>query len=98
MNKESVELPVEITNRALEEVKNILKNKGIPEGYGLRIATKGMGCGVGFKLGFDKKKETDDEYLVDGVQVLIQKREMMFLVGKKIEFYDETDGRGFVFV
>ena len=98
MNKESVELPVEITNRALEEVKNILKNKGIPEGYGLRIATKGMGCGVGFKLGFDKKKETDDEYFVDGVQVLIQKREMMFLVGKKIEFYDETDGRGFVFV
>ncbi|MEQ6166799.1 iron-sulfur cluster biosynthesis family protein [Ekhidna sp. MALMAid0563] len=89
--------PVEITDRALEEVKNILKNKGIPEGYGLRIATKGMGCGVGFKLGFDKKKDTDDEYSVDGVQVLIRKSEMMFLVGKKIEFYDESDGRGFVF-
>ncbi|MEQ8628432.1 iron-sulfur cluster biosynthesis family protein [Ekhidna sp.] len=89
--------PVEITDRALEEVKNILKNKGIPEGYGLRIATKGMGCGVGFKLGFDKKKDTDDEYNVDGVQVLIRKSEMMFLVGKKIEFYDESDGRGFVF-
>lgn len=90
--------PVEITDRALKEVKNILKNKGIPEGYGLRIATKGMGCGVGFKLGFDKKKDTDDEYLIDGVQILVQKKEMMFLVGKKIEFYDETDGRGFVFV
>lgn len=91
-------LPVEISDRALEEVKNILKNKGIPDGYGLRLATKGLGCGVGFKLGFDKKKETDDEYLVDGVQVLVQRREMMFLVGKKIEFYDEADGRGFIFV
>lgn len=90
--------PVEISDRALEEVKSILKNKGIPEGYGLRIATKGMGCGVGFKLGFDKKKETDDEYSFDGVQVLVQKREVMFLVGKKIEFYDESDARGFVFV
>lgn len=89
--------PVEITERALEEVKNILQNKGIPEGYGLRLATKGMGCGVGFKLGFDKKKETDDEYFQDGVQILIQKREMMFLMGKKIEFYDESDGRGFIF-
>ncbi|WP_424961963.1 HesB/IscA family protein [Ekhidna sp.] len=89
--------PVEITDQALEEVKNILKTKGIPEGYGLRITTKGMGCGVGFKLGFDKKKETDDEYNVDGIQVLIRKSEMMFLVGKKIEFYDESDGRGFVF-
>ena len=90
--------PVEITDRALEEVKNILKNKGIPEGYGLRIATKGMGCGVGFKLGFDKKKETDDEYLIEGVQILIRKSEMMFVVGKKIEFYDKADARGFVFV
>ena len=90
--------PVEVTDRALEEIKNILKNKGIPEGYGLRIATKRMSCGVGFKLGFDKKKETDDEYFIDGVQVLVQKREVMFLVGKKIEFYDEADARGFVFV
>lgn len=93
-----MELPVDISDRAIEEVKNILENKGIPEDYGLRIATKGMGCGVGFKLGFDKKKETDEEYLVDGVQVLIQKKEMLFLAGKKIEFYDESDGRGFVFV
>lgn len=93
-----MEAPVEISERALAEVKNILQNKGIPEGYGLRIATKGMGCGVGFKLGFDKKKDTDDEYFVGDVQVLIQKKEMMFLVGKKIEFYDESDGRGFVFV
>ena len=97
MSKESIKLPIEISEKALAEVKNILKNKGIPEGYGLRIATKGMGCGVGFKLGFDKKKETDDEYLLDGVQVLIQKKEMLFLAGRKIEFYDESDGRGFVF-
>jgi len=94
----TMDLPIEITDDALQEVKNILKNKGIPDGYGLRITTKGMGCGVGFKLGFDRKKESDDEYHIDGVQVLIRKSEMMFLVGKKIEFYDESDGRGFVFV
>ena len=93
-----MESPVQISERALEEVKNILKNKGIPEDYGLRVATKGMGCGVGFKLGFDRKKDTDEEYFLDDVQVLIQKSEMMFLIGKKIEFYDESDGRGFVFV
>ena len=93
-----MELPVDISERAIEEVKNILENKGIPNDYGLRIATKGMGCGVGFKLGFDKKKETDEEYQLDGVQILIQKKEVLFLVGKKIEFYDESDGRGFVFV
>ena len=90
--------PIEITDIAILEIKNILENKGIPKDYGLRVGVKGMGCGVGFKLGFDKKKETDEEYLIEGVQVLIQKKEMMFLIGKKIEFYDESDGRGFVFV
>jgi len=93
-----MEPPVEITAKALTEIKYILKNKGIPEDYGLRIGVKGAGCGVAFKLGFDKKKETDEEYFVDNVQVLIQKKEMMFLVGKKIEFYEESDGRGFLFV
>ena len=93
-----MDLPIDISDRAIEEVKNILENKGIPKDYGLRIATKGMGCGVGFKLGFDKKKETDQEYTIEGLQVLIQKKEMLFLAGKKIEFYDEGDGRGFVFV
>ena len=93
-----MEIPIDISERAIAEVKNILQNKGIPSDYGLRIATKGMGCGVGFKLGFDKKKETDEEYFLEGVQVLIQKKEMLFLAGRKIEFYDESDGRGFVFV
>ncbi|MEP1093572.1 MAG: iron-sulfur cluster biosynthesis family protein [Cyclobacteriaceae bacterium] len=90
--------PIEITDSALNEIKNILKNKGIPKEYGLRVGVRGAGCGVAFKLGFDKKKETDDEYFIEDVQVLIQKKETMFLVGKKVEFYDESDGRGFVFV
>jgi len=93
-----MELPIDISDRALAEVKNILETKGIPEDYGLRIATKGMGCGVGFKLGFDKKKDTDEEYSKGGIQILIQKKEILFLAGRKIEFYDESDGKGFVFV
>jgi len=93
-----MELPIDISDRALAEVKNILENKGIPKDYGLRIATKGMGCGIGFKLGFDKKKDTDEEYSKGGIQILIQKKEILFLAGRKIEFYDESDGKGFVFI
>lgn len=90
--------PVSITPAALKEIKNILENKGIPEGYGLRLGVKGGGCGVAFKLGFDTKREDDIEYFVEDIQVLVRKQETMFLVGKKIEFYDEADGRGFAFV
>ena len=90
--------PVSISDSAQREIKLILEKKGIPEDYGLRIGVKGGGCGVSFNLGFDHKKEGDVEYEVNGIQVLIQKKETMFLVGKTIEFYDEADGRGFAFV
>ena len=79
-------------------VEHILKNKGIPKDYGLRITVQGAGCGVALKLGFDQKKEGDLEYFVDDVMVIIQKKETLFMIGKRIEFYDEMDGRGFMFI
>lgn len=90
--------PVSISTEAIDEIKNILEKKGIPEGYGLRVGVKGGGCGVSFQLGFDQPKDGDIEYDVDGVPVMIQKRETMFLVGKRIDFYNQADGRGFAFV
>ncbi|MFT6866799.1 MAG: iron-sulfur cluster assembly protein [Cyclobacteriaceae bacterium] len=89
--------PVTITPKALLEIKNILNNKNIPADYGLRVGVKGGGCGVTFVLGFDKKKENDLEYEVDGISVYVQKRETMFLIGKEVDFYDGADAKGFVF-
>lgn len=89
--------PVSITSEAIKEIKNILEHKGIPADYGLRLGVKGGGCRVTFKLGFDQKKPGDVEYFVETIRVLIQKKEAMFMVGKKISFYDEVGGRGFMF-
>lgn len=92
-----MEPPVEISEKALYEIKNLLNNKGIPADYGLRIGVRGAGCGFAFKLGFDKAKDNDEVYESGEVKIFIQKRELMFLIGKKIDFYDESDGRGFYF-
>ena len=89
--------PIAITERAMIEIKDIFKNKNIPKNYGLRVGIKGAGCGVSYILGFDKKREKDEVYFVNDLKVLIKKAEIMFLIGKKISFYDETDGRGFFF-
>ncbi len=91
-------VPVQITEKARKEIKDIINNKKIPEGYGLRVGVKGGGCGVSFILGFDKQKDSDQSYDVDGIPVYIQKREMMFLIGKEVDFYEGSDARGFVFV
>lgn len=92
-------LPIKITNKALAEVKDILENKNIPSEYGLRVGIKGGGCGgMGFVLGFDKKKEGDDEFELDGVTVYIEKKHTMYLIGLEVDFYEGADARGFTFV
>lgn len=90
--------PVQITEKARKEIKDIMANKKIPEGYGLRVGVKGGGCGVAFILGFDKLKENDLSYELDDIPIYIQKREIMFLVGKEVDFYEGSDARGFVFI
>lgn len=77
-----------------------MKNKNIPIGYGLRIGAQGgSGCGgARLIIGFDKKKETDLDYEVEGIPVYVDKKHTMYVIGKEVDFYDEADGRGFVFL
>ncbi len=91
-------LPVVITDRAREEVVNILNNKNIPKGYGLRIGVRGGGCaGVSYVIGFDKPKNTDDVFSAGHFEVLIEKRNLMYLLGLKVDFVDSDTERGFLF-
>lgn len=91
--------PVKIREKALEEIKLIMEKKGIPDEYGLRIGIKGAGCsGMGFLLGFDKQKLSDEEYGIDGVKVFIDKRHTMYVLGLEVDFYEGSDARGFTFI
>lgn len=89
--------PIHISEKARSEIKNIMENKKIPEGYCLRVGVKGGGCGASFVLGFDKEREGDNSYIINEIPVLIQKKEMMFLIGKEVGFYEGADARGFMF-
>ena len=91
-------LPVNITEKALLEIKKIIRNKSIADDYGLRIGIKGAGCvGISYLLGFDKKKDSDDSFTHRGLDIYIQKKDIMYLVGLDLDFYDDTDIRGFTF-
>lgn len=91
--------PVSITGRASEEIHHIIKNKGIPGDYGLRVGIKGGGCGgMALMIGFDKKKETDLAYVVNGITIYVDKKHAMYLIGKQVDFVDDADGRGFTFL
>ena len=76
-----------------------MQSKNIPEGYGLRIGVKGGGCGgVSLVIGFDKPKSTDIHYKIEGIEILIDKKHTMFVIGKEVDFYEGADARGFMFV
>jgi len=96
--KPRIDSPVDISDQALEEIKKILTTKEIPDGYGLRIGVKGGGCsGMSYVLGFDKKREFDQEFVVDDVTVYMDKRQGLYLLNTRIDYHDGLDARGFVF-
>lgn len=91
--------PVSLSDKAVEEVKNIMSQKNIPEGYGLRVGMRGGGCGgMSYMLGFDKAKDTDVTYEYEGIPVMVEKRHTMYLIGLEVDFYEGSDARGFTFV
>ena len=91
--------PVGLTARAAEEVRKIMQTKNIPADYALRVGIRGGGCGgVSLIIGFDKQKPNDLVYKEEGIDVVIDKKHTMYLLGKQVDFYEGTDARGFMFV
>ena len=92
------EIPVKISPQAISQIKYIFERKNIPADYGLRIGMRGSGCsGTSFVIGFDKKNQTDDEYLVDNIPVYIEKKHVMYLFGVEVDFVENEIESGFVF-
>jgi iron-sulfur cluster assembly protein len=91
--------PIGLTARAAEEVRKIMQTKNIPAEYGLRVGVRGGGCGgVSLIIGFDKRKSSDLSYQEEGIDMLIDKKHTLFLLGKQVDFYEGADARGFMFV
>lgn len=90
--------PITLTEKALVEVKNIMQEKNVPAEYGLRIGVQGGGCsGMSYLLGFDKAKEADEVYELDGVNLIMDKKHGMYVMGMEVDFQDGLNARGFVF-
>lgn len=90
--------PIRLSTRAVKEIHKIIANKQIPEEYGLRVGVKGGGCsGMSYVLGFDKRREHDQQFEVEGISVFLDKRQGLYLLNTTIDYHDGLDARGFVF-
>ncbi len=90
--------PIEITEKAAVQVKQIQERENRPSSY-LRVSVVGGGCsGLSYKLSFeDQPKEKDQTVEAFGVRVLVDPKSLLFLKGIVLDFTDGLDGQGFVF-
>lgn len=99
LETESVKEEIELTPKAISEVKRIVLENNIPENYGLRIGVKGGGCsGLSYTLGFDSELRNGDKVIdIDGVKVYVDWKSILYLKGTMIDYSDGLMGKGFVF-
>ncbi len=83
--------PVSFTESARENLRGILALGTMPEPF-VRIGMRGGACGGSYVLGFDQKTEFDDQYLISEIPVVIDKRQMLFVVGTEVDFDPSANG------
>ena len=90
--------PVVLTPGAIREINKLINNEGFDKTQQLRIGVKGGGCsGLSYVLGFDHKKENDQEFEQDGITYLMDKSHEMYLFGMQVDWQDGLNNRGFAF-
>lgn len=99
MNTIQAETEIKITDKAANQIKQIMNENKIPDTYGLRIGVKGGGCsGLSYSLGFDAENKTGDTIIeYQNVKLFIDGKSLFYLTGTELDFSDGLNGRGFVF-
>ncbi len=90
--------PLTITEGAITQLKRIFAEQELTSEHGLRVGVKGGGCsGFSYVLGFDIKKDKDEEFELNGFRVFMEKAHMIYLMGMEIDWLDGLNNRGFTF-
>ncbi|MGH7150677.1 MAG: HesB/IscA family protein [Planctomycetota bacterium] len=91
---------IEVTERAIAEIKRITSEQNIPGSAGLRLGVKGGGCsGFSYTLGFEPSSRPGDQvFEAGGVRVFCDPKSILYLTGMKLDFEESLMGRGFKFV
>ena len=94
-------MPILLSETAAKEIKQIIKDQGLPaDATRLRVGVKGGGCsGFSYLLDLVEEQpgESDEQMESNGVQILCDMKSYLYLNGTEIDFKDEVMGRGFVF-
>lgn len=95
---ETLTAPVTFTEGAVKELFKLRDQQELNEDFGLRIGVEGGGCsGMSYVLGFDQKKDGDQEFIINDLVVFMHKAHGLYLAGMQIDFQNGLNARGFTF-
>ena len=87
---------ITLSESAAEKMKAMLVGK---KETGVRAAVQGGGCsGFTYRLLFDNKKEGDRVLIDKGLEIYVDNKSFLYLMGTEIDFVDELNQSGFKFV
>ncbi|HEX2418486.1 MAG TPA: iron-sulfur cluster assembly accessory protein [Micromonosporaceae bacterium] len=87
---------VSLSDTAVAKVKALLTQEGRDD-LRLRVAVQPGGCsGLRYQLFFDERSlDGDDVTDFDGVEVVVDRMSLPYLMGASIDFVDQIDKQGF---
>jgi iron-sulfur cluster assembly protein len=87
---------ITLSDKAAEKIGELLSGQADAEGQALRVAVRGGGCsGFQYALAFDRTKDDDHVFEVDGVAVIVDKTSMQFVFGSEVDYVEGLQGAGF---
>lgn len=90
---------ITITEKAQQQILNILQAQEKKDGLGVRVGVVGGGCsGLSYKIDFGVFKENDNIIEFSGGKVFIDPKSAIYLKDTQLDFQDGLNGKGFVFV
>ena len=87
---------ITLSDNAVAKIGELLGGQDDSEGQALRVAVRGGGCsGFQYALAFDRAKDDDHVFEVEGVSVVVDKISMQFVFGSEVDYVEGLQGAGF---
>lgn len=91
---------VTITDKAKDRILEIRQEENRTDDQLIRVGVEGGGCsGLMYNLEFDAESRPNDMIFEDkGIQIVVDKKSILYLAGTVLDFSDGLNGKGFQFV
>lgn len=96
-----VDINFKITDSAIKEIKKAMQDSELID-HVVRVSVQAGGCsGFMYGLGFEEKSEINEKddliEVYDDLNVVVDKKSLLFLDGVTIDWIDDLNQRGFKF-